>query len=97
MIFNLEEKKDIISIIYRAEENNIDEKIKIINKKIEKEIKDINKEEIIKDINKKEEVKELIKCIENNYNIKISKYNEEMYKSGFIDGINMMIEILKNN
>lgn len=34
--------------------------------------------------------------IEDNYNIKITKYNKEMYKQGFIDGVNLIINYLTN-
>ena len=33
--------------------------------------------------------------MEDNYNIKISEYNKAMYKQGFIDGINLILECLK--
>ena len=41
------------------------------------------------------EVRNILNDIEDNYNIKITKYNEEMYKLGFMDGINLIIECLK--
>lgn len=46
----------------------------------------------------KEELKTINKeaAIEDNYNIKITKYNKEMYKQGFIDGVNLMINCLKS-
>ena len=39
--------------------------------------------------------REIFKKIEDNYNIKITKYNEEIYKKGFIDGVNLMLNCLK--
>ena len=49
-------------------------------KKMKEELKTINKEA----------------AIEDNYNIKITKYNKEMYKKGFIDGVNLMINCLNS-
>ena len=41
-------------------------------------------------------MKKIFDDIEDNYNIKINKYNEEIYKLGFIDGVNLMINCLRN-
>ena len=52
---------------------------------------------MIKNIeNKKDQIKikEIIKEMEDNYNIKMSEYNKVMYKQGFIDGINLILECL---
>lgn len=73
-------EKDIIEIIYNSQEEQIDKIIKKVNKEIKEELKTINKEA----------------AIEDNYNIKITKYNKEMYKQGFIDGVNLMINCLKS-
>lgn len=73
-------EKDIIEIIYKSQEEQIDKIIKKANKEIKEELKTINKEA----------------AIEDNYNIKITKYNKEMYKQGFIDGVNLMINCLKS-
>ena len=73
-------EKDIIEIIYNSQEEQIDKIIKKVNKEIKEELKTINKEATIED----------------NYNIKITKYNKEMYKKGFIDGVNLMINCLKS-
>lgn len=73
-------EKDIIEIIYNSQEEQIDKIIKKANKEIKEEIKTINTEA----------------AIEDNYNIKITKYNKEMYKQGFIDGVNLMINCLKS-
>ena len=53
-------------------------------------------DEIIKKANK--EIKEELKTIntETAIDIKITKCNKEMYKQGFIDGINLMINCLKS-
>ena len=73
-------EKNIIEIIYNSQEEQIDKIIKKANKEIKEELKTINKEV----------------AIEDNYNIKITKYNKEMYKQGFIDGVNLMINCLKS-
>ncbi len=90
-------EKNIIEIIYNAEENNIDNIIKQANKKIKEEIKDISIEKLLKDNENSKELKEALEKIEDNYNIRITQYNKNMYKKGFIDGVNLMINCLKND
>ena len=85
----------IIKKIYKGEEDKIDNIIKEANKEIKDELKVINIENIIDNANNPREIRNILNDIEDNYNIKITKYNEEMYKLGFIDGINLMIECLK--
>ena len=85
----------IIKKIYKGEEEKIDNIIKEANKEIKDELKVINIENIIDNANNPREVRNILNDIEDNYNIKITKYNEEMYKLGFIDGINLIIECLK--
>ena len=85
----------IIKKIYKGEEDKIDNIIKEANKEIKDELKVINIENIIDNANNPREVRNILNDIEDNYNIKITKYNEEMYKLGFIDGINLIIECLK--
>ena len=92
---NLKEK-DILEIIYNSQEEQIDEIIKKANKEIKEELKTINTETAIGNSNNPKELKEIFNKIEDNYNIKITKYNKEMYKQGFIDGINLMINCLKS-
>ena len=85
----------IIKKIYKGEENKIDNIIKEANKEIKDELKVINIENIIDNANNPREIRNILNDIEDNYNIKITKYNEEMYKLGFMDGINLIIECLK--
>ena len=85
----------IIKKIYKGEEDRIDNIIKDANKEIKDELKIINIENIIDNANNPREIRNILNDIEDNYNIKITKYNEEMYKLGFIDGINLIIECLK--
>ena len=85
----------IIKKIYKGEEEKIYNIIKEANKEIKDELKVINIENIIDNANNPREVRNILNDIEDNYNIKITKYNEEMYKLGFMDGINLIIECLK--
>ena len=85
----------IIKKIYKGEEDKIDNIIKDANKKIKDELKVINIENIIDNANNPREIRNILNDIEDNYNIKITKYNEEMYKLGFMDGINLIMECLK--
>ena len=92
---NLQEK-DIINILYNSQEEEIDEIIKKSNKEIENKLKTINIETVIEKSNNPKELQKIFETIEDNYNIKITKYNQEMYREGFIDGVNLMINCLKN-
>ena len=85
----------MIKKIYKGEEDKIDNIIKEANKEIKDELKVINIENIIDNANNPREIRNILNDIEDNYNIKITKYNEEMYKLGFMDGINLIIECLK--
>ncbi len=87
--------KDIIELIYSAEGNILDEKIKQVNKRIKEKLKDINIEEILKNTTQLEELKKAFDIIEENYSIKISQYNKEFYRQGFIDGVNLIINCIK--
>ena len=85
----------IIKKMYKGEEEKIDNIIKAANKDRTDELKVRNIENIIDNVDNPREIRNILNDIEDNYNIKITKYNEEMYKLGFIDGINLMIECLK--
>ena len=86
--------KDIIELIYKAEEKTLDEKIKQVNKKTKEKIKDINIEKLLESTSKPNELNKAFEKIEENYSIKISQYNKEFYKQGFIDGVNLIINCL---
>lgn len=88
------QNKDIIQLLYYMQEEEIDNIIKKCNMKIKDELKTINIENVIGNSENPREVREIFKDIEDNYNIKINKYNEELYKAGFIDGANLMINLL---
>ena len=74
------ENVDIIKKIYEVEFENIDKIIKRSNKEIKDYLKTINLEKVIGESNTPNELRKIFKDIEDNYNIKITKYNEEMYK-----------------
>ncbi len=87
--------KDIIELIYQAEERVLDDKIKEVNKKVKDKIRDINIEKFLKESSNPSELTKELERIEDNYSIKIAEYNKEFYKQGFIDGINLMINCFK--
>ena len=89
------QNKEMIKTVYKAQEEVIDQIIKKINKETKEQLKEINIEKIMEEAKNPNEVKEIFNKIEDNYNIKISKYNEEIYKQGFIDGVNLIINCLK--
>ena len=94
----MEEKlinKDIIEIIYQAEEKELDGIIKKSDEKIKDKIKNINTKEIIENSDNQKEIIKMLENIEENYNIKIGEYIKEFYKQGFIDGINLMLNCLR--
>ena len=89
------ENKDIIELIYQAEEKVLDEKIKQANKKIKENIKDINIEKIMENTSKPNDLTKVLKKIKKIKGKKISQYIKEFYKQGFIDGVNLIINCIK--
>lgn len=87
--------KNIIELIYQAQEKTLDEKIKQANRKVKEQIKDIDIKGILEGTAKPNELQKALERIEENYSIKISEYNKEFYKQGFLDGVNLMINCLK--
>lgn len=90
-------EKDIIDIIYQAQEEEVDKILREINKKLKDQLYDIEFDEFIKDSSIKEKLKEIFYNLEDNYNIKITEYNKELYRLGFVDGINLMLNIVKES
>ena len=90
----MESKENMVEKIYKSRYEILD---KIIIEKIkEKKNKFIKIEEI--EINQesiKKQVENLIKNIEENNNIKNSIIMQEMYKQGFIYGVNLIMECKK--
>ena len=87
---------ELIKFIYQNKTDIIDNLIRKANKEIRDELKIINTESVIGNSKNPNEMKKIFDDIEDNYNIKINKYNEEIYKLGFIDGVNLMINCLRN-
>ena len=90
-------EKDIINIIYEAQEENIDEILKKADEKLKDKLEKIDIERIIEDSNCAKELKEIFNKIEDNNNIKITEYNKDLYKQGFIDGVNLILNCCENN
>ncbi len=84
----------MINILYQVQDEKIDEILKKTDKKLNDKLKKINFKEIEDDSNCEQELKEILNKIEDNYNIKITEYNKEMYKQGFIDGVNLILNCL---
>ena len=87
---NIRKNKDMISLLYKAQEEKLDKIITKVNKEITSESKNINIEKVIAESNNPKELKEIFDKIENNYHIKITRYNKEFYEKGFIDGVNLI-------
>ena len=88
-------EKDIINIIYYAQEEKIDKILKKADERLKGKLEKINLERIIEDSNCAKELKKVFNKIEDNNNIKITEYNKELYKQGFIDGLNLILNCLK--
>ena len=88
-------EKDIINTIYYGQAEKIDEILKKADGNIKDNLENVKIERIIEDSNCREQLKEVFDKIEDNYNIKTTEYNKEMYKQGFIDGVNLILNCLK--
>ena len=88
---NIRKNKDMISLLYKAQEEKLDKIITKVNKEITSESKNINIEKVIAESNNPKELTEIFDKIENNYHIKITRYNKEFYEKGFIDGVNLIL------
>lgn len=97
------ELKDLLDNFYNSEYENLDEIIIKCEKTKEMEKIKILKENAWKEFEEKikinnEMLSNIKEIIENNENKRLSIYNKIMYKQGFVDGINLLINcILKNN
>lgn len=96
------EIKDLIESFYNSEYENLD-KIIIKCEKSEK-MKELRKSEenLWKEFKEKNKIENEIlsstkEKIENNENKRLSIYNKIMYKQGFIDGINLLINCISIN
>ena len=88
-------EKDIINVIYQAQEENIDEILKKADERLKEKLEKIEIERILEDSNCAKELKEIFNKIEDNNNIKITEYNKELYKQGFVDGVNLILNCLE--
>ena len=87
-------KDNMINIIYRVQDERIDEILKKTDERLKDRLKKINFEKIEKNSNCIKELRETFNKIEDNYNMKITEYNKEMYKQGFMDGVNLILNCL---
>ena len=87
---------DVINLIYQARAEKIDEILKNVDEKLKGRVKTVEIKRIIEDSNCEKQLIEKLNKIEDNYNMKITEYNKEMYKQGFIDGVNLILNCLKD-
>ncbi len=97
MDFKKYKEKNMINIIYQLQDEKIDKILKKIDETLNNKLKKIDFEKIIKNSNDAKELNEIFNKIEDNYNMKITEYNKEMYKQGFIDGVNLILNCLENS
>ena len=89
-------EEDMINIIYQSQEEKVDKIIKKIDERIRNKLKKIDIERIRGNSNMKNDLKEVFNIMEDNYNIRITEYNKEMYKQGFIDGMILILNCLED-
>ena len=89
------EEQDMINVIYQAQEEKLDNILKNVDKKLKSKLKKMDLEIIRDDSNYKINLKEVFNKWEDNYNIKVTEYNKEFYRQGFIDGVNLLFNCLK--
>ena len=86
----------MINIIYQVQDEKMDEILKKTDEILKDRLKKIDFKNIEEDSNCMKELRKIYNKIEDNYNIKITEYNKEMYKQGFIDGVNLIFTCLKD-
>ena len=84
---NTKKTNSIMDGVYESQISNLDNIIKNVNKEIDMKLKKIN----IKNIKSETDIIKIMNSIEENFNIKISRYIEEIYKQGIKDGVNFII------
>lgn len=86
---------DMIEKVFNSEFEEINEILINKRKELGNDIdvdKDISNILVtIKDNEENQKVKDILSSIEEKYDKKISEYNKEMYKKGFIDGVNLIM------
>ena len=90
------ENKEIIEKLYDAQAETIDSIMKKIDKDIKDQLETVEIFNIVENTNDSQELKEIFYKIEDNDHKKMVAYNKEMYKQGFVDGVRLMLECLKN-
>lgn len=93
----MEEKieiKDMLEIIYKGQEEELDNKIKKINNDLKSEKSQKSDEIIAQAIAQNPELQEALENQEESYSIKMATTIKEFYKQGIIDGINLMMNVL---
>lgn len=96
MDFKELKEADVINLIYQARAEKIDEILKNVDEKLKGRVKTVEIKRIIEDSNCEKQLTNELNKIEDNYNMKITEYNKEMYKQGFIDGVNLILNCLKD-
>lgn len=96
MDFKELKEADVINLIYQARAEKIDEILKNVDEKLKGRVKTVEIKRIIEDSNCEKQLTKELNKIEDNYNMKITKYNKEMYKQGFVDGVNLILNCLKD-
>ena len=96
MDFKELKEADVINLIYQARAEKIDEILKNVDEKLKGRVKTVEIKRIIEDSNCEKQLIEKLNKIEDNYNMKITEYNKEMYKQGFVDGVNLILNCLKD-
>ena len=96
MDFKELKEADVINLIYQARAEKIDEILKNVDEKLKGRVKTVEIKRIIEDSNCEKQLTNELNKIEDNYNMKITKYNKEMYKQGFVDGVNLILNCLKD-
>ena len=86
----------MINIIYQSQEEKVDKIIKKTDERIRNKLKKIDIKRIRGNSNMKNDLKEVFNIMEDNYNIRITEYNKEMYKQGFIDGMILILNCLED-
>ena len=84
--------ENIYELKYEELNKKVEEKI-LENKEKFKVVEKGKLEEKIRENSIKMEIERLIKNIEENNNIKTSIIMKEMYKQGFIDGTNLILDV----
>ncbi len=91
---------DMIEKVFNSEFEEINEILINKRKELGNDIdvdKDISNILVtIKDNEENQKVKDILSSIEEKYDKKISEYNKEMYKKGFIDGVNLIMNCIKS-